>query len=129
MRVTAPGVRAYANRRVVLGIRPEDLPMAAVDGSGDSGTARRRSKATSNSSRRSGRTLLIHFSIDARRVEVEGAMEDDDDLDAGHACRPPRASLGSNRGRRCANGDRVRLAVNPIRLHFFDPETGDAVVD
>src|ERR1700722_8248730 len=25
-----PGVRAYANRRIVLGIRPEDLPMAAA---------------------------------------------------------------------------------------------------
>ena len=73
-----------------------------------------------------GSDLLIHFSIDAKRIEVEGAMEDDDDLTPatlqtaqGVARIEPRSTV--------AHGDRVRLSVNPIRLHFFDPESGDAV--
>jgi multiple sugar transport system ATP-binding protein len=121
-----PGVRAYANRRIVLGIRPEDLPMAAADGSGAVGSSTLDGDVELVEAL--GSDLLIHFSIDAQRVEVEGAMEDDDDLTPatlqtaqGVARIEPRSTV--------AHGDRVRLSVNPIRLHFFDPESGDAVVD
>ncbi|MGB8195398.1 MAG: sn-glycerol-3-phosphate ABC transporter ATP-binding protein UgpC [Acidimicrobiales bacterium] len=123
-----PGVRAYANRRIVLGIRPEDLPMAVVDGSGVLVNGTSTLEGDVELVEALGSDVLIHFSIDAQRVEVEGAMEDDDDLTPatlqtaqGVARIEPRATV--------AHGDRVRLAVNPIRLHFFDPETGDAVVD
>src|SRR5580658_2390093 len=121
-----PGVRAYANRRIVLGIRPEDLPMAAADGSGAVGSSTLDGDVELVEAL--GSDLLIHFSIDAQRVEVEGAMEDDDDLTPatlqtaqGVARIEPRSTV--------AHGDRVRLSVNPIRLHFFDPESGDAVVE
>jgi multiple sugar transport system ATP-binding protein len=121
-----PGVRAYANRRIVLGIRPEDLPMAASDGSGAVGSSTLDGDVELVEAL--GSDLLIHFSLDAQRVEVEGAMEDDDDLTPatlqtaqGVARIEPRSTV--------AHGDRVRLSVNPIRLHFFDPESGDAVVD
>jgi multiple sugar transport system ATP-binding protein len=119
-----PGVREYANRRIVLGIRPEDLPMAAgmlADGYSTLDGDVELVEAL-------GSDLLIHFAIDAKRVEVEGAMEDDDDLTPatlqtaqGVARIEPRSNV--------TRGDRVRLSVNPIRLHFFDPETGDAVID
>jgi multiple sugar transport system ATP-binding protein len=123
-----PGVRAYANRRIVLGIRPEDLPMAAADGSGAVANDSSTLDGDVELVEALGSDLLIHFSIDAKRIEVEGAMEDDDDLTPatlqtaqGVARIEPRSTV--------AHGDRVRLSVNPIRLHFFDPETGDAVVD
>ena len=121
-----PDVRAYANRRIVLGIRPEDLPMAAADGSSADGSSTLDGDVELVEAL--GSDLLIHFSIDAKRVEVEGAMEDDDDLTPatlqtaqGVARIEPRSTV--------VHGDRVRLSVNPVRLHFFDPETGDAVVD
>jgi multiple sugar transport system ATP-binding protein len=123
-----PGVRAYANRRIVLGIRPEDLPMAVTDGSGALANGSSTLDGDVELVEALGSDLLIHFSIDAKRIEVEGAMEDDDDLTPatlqtaqGVARIEPRSTV--------AHGDRVRLSVNPIRLHFFDPETGDAVVD
>jgi multiple sugar transport system ATP-binding protein len=116
-----PAVRAYANRRVVLGIRPEDLPTSS-DGSSELVGDVELVEAL-------GSDLLIHFAIDAKRVEVEGALEDDDASLApvmlqraqGVARIAPRSPIEA--------GDRVRLSVDPIRLHFFDPETGEAIVD
>jgi len=117
-----PGVRSYANKRVVLGIRPEDLPMASGQESSTLVGDVELVEAL-------GSDVLIHFAIDAKRIEVEGALEDEDSSLApvmlqraqGVARIEPRSTV--------VNGDRVRLSVNPIRLHFFDPETGDAIVD
>ena len=117
-----PGVRSYANRRVVLGIRPEDLPMASDSESSTLVGDVELVEAL-------GSDVLIHFAIDAKRIEVEGAMEDEESSLApvmlqraqGVARIEPRSTV--------VNGDRVRLSVNPIRLHFFDPETGEAIVD
>jgi multiple sugar transport system ATP-binding protein len=121
-----PGVRAYANKRVVLGIRPEDLPMAPTDSANvDSSSL----VGDVELVEALGSDVLIHFAIDAKRIEVEGAMADEESSLApvmlqraqGVARIEPRATV--------ATGDRVRLAVNPIRLHFFDPESGEAIVD
>ena len=120
-----PGVRAYANRRVVLGIRPEDLPMATGEATAESSTL----VGDVDLVEALGSDLLIHFAIDAKRVEVEGAVEDDDNSLApvmlqraeGVARIEPRSAV--------ENGDRVRFSLNPIRLHFFDPESGEAIVD
>jgi multiple sugar transport system ATP-binding protein len=117
-----PGVRSYANKRVVLGIRPEDLPMASGQESSTLVGDVELVEAL-------GSDVLIHFAIDAKRIEVEGAMEDEESSLApvmlqraqGVARIEPRSTV--------VNGDRVRLSVNPIRLHFFDPETGEAIVD
>ena len=117
-----PGVRSYANKRVVLGIRPEDLPMA-------SGSESSTLVGDVELVEALGSDVLIHFAIDAKRIEVEGAMEDEESTLApvmlqraqGVARIEPRSTV--------VNGDRVRLSVNPIRLHFFDPETGEAIVD
>jgi multiple sugar transport system ATP-binding protein len=120
-----PGVRAYANKRVVLGVRPEDLPMATTDATADASTL----VGDVELVEALGSDVLIHFAIDAKRIEVEGAMEDEESSLApvmlqraqGVARIEPRATV--------ANGDRVRLSVNPIRLHFFDPESGEAIVE
>jgi multiple sugar transport system ATP-binding protein len=120
-----PGVRAYANRRVVLGIRPEDLPMATGDVTADASTL----VGDVDLVEALGSDLLIHFDLDAKRVEVEGAVEDDDNSLApvmlqraeGVARIEPRSAV--------ENGDRVRFSLNPIRLHFFDPDSGEAIVD
>jgi multiple sugar transport system ATP-binding protein len=117
-----PGVHSYANKRVVLGIRPEDLPMA-------SGSESSTLVGDVELVEALGSDVLIHFAIDAKRIEVEGAMEDEESSLApvmlqraqGVARIEPRSTV--------VNGDRVRLSVNPIRLHFFDPETGEAIVD
>jgi multiple sugar transport system ATP-binding protein len=122
-----PGVRAYANRHVVLGIRPEDLPLVAPDAA----ESRECSALVGDVElvEALGSDLLIHFAIDAKRIEVEGAIEDDDNSLApvmlqraeGVARIEPRSVVET--------GDRVRLSVNPVRLHFFDPDSGDAIVN
>ena len=118
-----PGVRAYANRRVVLGIRPEDLPMATGEATAESSTL----VGDVELVEALGSDLLIHFAIDAKRVEVEGADRGRRQL-AGPgdapACR--RASRESNRARPSRTVTGCGFSLNPIRLHFFDPESGEA---
>ncbi len=121
-----PGLRAYANRPVILGIRPEDLLVE-----GDS------IPTTSDYSplegdielvEALGSELLVHFTTDAHRVEAEGAQEADaEGLNAGSLSRggegvarvEPRAQLVAGR--------RVRFMINPARLHFFDATHGLAI--
>ena len=124
VRVERPGLSAYAGRKVVVGIRPEDL-------------APRVSAAPASPSlvadvelvEALGSELLVHFSIDAVRVHVEDA--EDNDLEElasegglavsgdGVARVDPRAHVRV--------GERVTLAVHAERMHFFDPGSGVAI--
>jgi multiple sugar transport system ATP-binding protein len=121
-----PGLRAYGGRGVVLGIRPEDLPVASDEHVADGSTATIEGDVELVEAL--GSELLVHFTTDAHRVEAEGAKDADaEGLSSGTLARggegvarvEPRAKLSS--------GNRVRFSLNPLRLHFFDPTTGQAI--
>ncbi|HEX3976580.1 MAG TPA: hypothetical protein VHW96_09960 [Solirubrobacteraceae bacterium] len=72
-----------------------------------------------------GSELLVYFDLDATRVLAEGAREaDEEELVSGGqgvARVPPRA--------RVRPGDRARFAVDVGETHFFDPVSGESIVD
>jgi multiple sugar transport system ATP-binding protein len=69
-----------------------------------------------------GSDLLVHFRSEAPRVTVSDAFDGEDDagLEARFTARlPPDLHVEV--------GDRLRLGVDPARIHIFDPETGLAL--
>ncbi len=111
-----PGLHAYAGRRVIVGIRPEDLSIAA-----DPSAAALTGEVDLVESL--GSELLVHFSLDANRVRVDRASDGGvEELEEGGELAPsgegiarvdPRAPVRS--------GERVRFQLEPDRIHFFDP--------
>ena len=113
---TRPGLRAFGQHKVIVGVRPEELTVAAEpDGTGGMLVDVELVEAL-------GSELLVHYTLDAHRVH---AHEDTDEreladmIGGGIARVPARTPV--------AVGDRVRLLLSGEGLHFFDPETGSAI--
>ncbi|MFL6010604.1 MAG: ABC transporter ATP-binding protein [Gaiellaceae bacterium] len=118
-------LRAYAGRRIVVGIRPEDVREA----SGWDGTRVR------------GRVLLVEALGAEQLVHIEVAatpLERADLVDA--TAQPPGPSLGVEDLERSVTllgrfdrhllltpDEAVEVAIDPSVLHFFDLETGVAI--
>jgi multiple sugar transport system ATP-binding protein len=114
----------YRGRKVIAGIRPEDLGLGAAGGN----------RATLAADVRVvevlGSELHVFFSIDAPAASATAftasaaAGETEAGLLAGGghngvARLAPRSAVRS--------GERVTFGVDPGRLHFFDPDTGEAI--
>ncbi len=118
-----PGLKKFANARVVVGIRPEDLSIG-----GDAGE-----KAAIQGDvelvESLGAELLIHFGTDAVIVQGEALA------DIGESAAPSDTEEGIEA--QCIAriephhavrmGDRLSFSFNLDRLEFFDPATGDAI--
>jgi len=112
-----PGLRAYVDRKVVVGIRPEDLAVA-VNGEADGQVL----SVDIELVEALGSELLLHFAIDARRVRASGVDEEQEigeAAGAGVARAEPRVQVKQS--------ERVRLAVHAEGMYFFDPSTGLAI--
>jgi multiple sugar transport system ATP-binding protein len=109
-------LRNYADRQVVVGIRPEDL--RAAD-SHDTDTTLVVQAALVEAL---GSEQLVYFKIDARRIVAEGILDDENDaVDTGYGiarvdARVPMRTPAS-----------IRLSVRTTHLHFFDPKTAAAI--
>ncbi len=116
-RDTHPGLARFAGKKIVVGLRPEHLP-AATDA--DSGP-----KLIGNVDlvEALGSELVVHFTIDARRVRAEGATSDDEDATAQHGEGVARVDPGT----RVKVGEKITFAVNVAGMQFFDPETEQAI--
>jgi multiple sugar transport system ATP-binding protein len=129
-----PGLAAYQGRKVIVGVRPEDL----VVGAGGSEAAAL--AADVRLVEALGSEQLVHFTMDAPQVRGDetasgadgsgGATGVDGDHVAegeilaapvanGVAVTPPRLPVRA--------GDRVRFTVDYEALHFFDPDTHLAI--
>jgi multiple sugar transport system ATP-binding protein len=123
----AARVAAYQGRKVVVGIRPEDLvlPAGAGAGAGGSGTL----AADVRLIEVLGSEQHVYFSIDATQAgQAEAVAAGDESGGAGIlAASAPNgvARLEAASGVRA--GDRVTFAIDPARLYFFDPDTGQAI--
>jgi len=110
-----PSLRAYAGRRLVLGLRPEHLSTAVDD-------QRPVLQGDVELVEALGSDLLVHFSIDAPRVSGHNADEAEDGLPAssrGIARIDPHAGVKA--------GDRCSFSVAIEGAHFFDADTGDVI--
>jgi multiple sugar transport system ATP-binding protein len=123
-----PALGAFAGRRVILGVRPEDLEDAAVAGGGDGKTI----SAVVDIREDLGSDVLVHFGVGAPAVrgeDVQAALGDEA-LEATSNEARRKGSLFTARVARESSvreGERVELAVATQRLHFFEIETGNAI--
>jgi multiple sugar transport system ATP-binding protein len=122
-----PGLVAGEGREVVVGIRPEHLTVADGAG-GDGGTTL---AVRVELVEALGNESLVHFSTDARSVlSGAGVWTPDAAADAAGGIAGAAATEGVARvdpGVRASPGDRLALAVDVQRLHFFDTGTGEAL--
>jgi multiple sugar transport system ATP-binding protein len=123
-----PELLPYVGRRVILGIRPEDLDDASVTGRGDSGTI----AAVVDIREDLGSEIFVHFGVDAppvRGEDVEAALGEEA-LEATSDQVRRKGSLFTARVSReshAREGDVLEFAVNASRLHFFETESGTAI--
>ncbi|RWX64468.1 ABC transporter ATP-binding protein, partial [Mesorhizobium sp. M4B.F.Ca.ET.089.01.1.1] len=115
--VRRPGLRSYAGRKVVFGIRPEHL----YDSSLESGRKYQTIPAKVTSIEELGSEHIVHLNIDAVRVDSgdPDAVEDFGLTSNAVAKFEPDSAVRS--------GSEVRLALDDSKLHFFDPETHLAI--
>jgi len=104
---------------VIVGIRPEDLALGAP---GAPGTLTAEVRAVEQL----GSELHAFFSIDARQAgdQTGGASDADQDAALPGQAHNGVARLDPRSGIR--PGGRVTFLVDPARLYFFDPATGEA---
>ncbi|MER8388741.1 ABC transporter ATP-binding protein [Mesorhizobium sp. M0166] len=115
--VRRPGLRSYAGRKVVFGIRPEDL----YDSSLESGRKYQTIPAKVTSIEELGSEHIVHLNIDAVRVDSgDPDAVDDFGLASNAVARfEPISAVHS--------GSEIGLAVDDAKFHFFDPETHLAI--
>jgi multiple sugar transport system ATP-binding protein len=128
LRSARPRLAAYAGKRVIVGIRPEDLEDAALARSNGGDVVSVRVDIREDM----GAEVYAHFRIDADPVDSEEVLEAMEEEDVAGAVRermrggvPFVARLDRVTGAR--EGDPLNLAVDTSRLHFFDPDTGAGI--
>jgi len=124
-----PALMSYEGKKVVLGIRPEDLEDAAI---AKDVPADRRLKGKVELIEALGSEIMAHFTIDAPPALTEDVKELAQDVGDERAVK--EADEGSKQhttmvGRfdprsKVKEGDTAEVAVDTRGLHFFDPETG-----
>ena len=126
-----PGLERFQGRRVVLGIRPEDMEDAEI--ASDS-SAEERLSVVCDIREDMGSEVYVHFDLDAERVatkevleaHVVDAPEDAETRLAAEQARGAGARFVARVDRTTGAREReqMELAVDVGRLHFFDPDTG-----
>jgi len=127
-----PSVVRAIGRRVVLGIRPDDFEDAALVAEAPAGTCL---PVRVDLRETLGREAYLHFVIDAPPVVTEDTKElaaDTDlasleDLERTAATRTTRFVASVSAKTSAVEGGDAELAVDVGELHFFDPETGEAL--
>jgi multiple sugar transport system ATP-binding protein len=126
-----PALPRYESRRVIMGLRPEDLEDASlVDGV----PPERRLSAVVDIREDMGAEVFVHFGVAAPPVRGEDvrAAVGDEALEATAEVAGRKGTLFVGRVDRASparEGSPIELAVDTRRLQFFDTETGLAIRD
>jgi multiple sugar transport system ATP-binding protein len=121
------GLEGWADRTVVVGIRPEDLHGPRADGSGSEHV---RIPATVDRVEALGAHLLVYFTVDAPLAQSAGvaAALGAHIEEVTHLARSGTEFCATFEPRTAVRvGDQVSVGVDVDRLHFFDPETEEAL--
>jgi multiple sugar transport system ATP-binding protein len=113
-----PALPSFEGRRLIVGVRPEDIEDASF-GDGEP------LNAVVDIREDMGSEVFVHFGVGAKAVlgeDVRAAVGEDAAEVKGSAWV---ARL--DRDTSAAEQQRIELAIDTNRLHFFDPETGDAI--
>ena len=115
--VAHSALASYARKAVVVGLRPEHLPAAHAGFTGPvlAGDV--------DLVEALGSELVVHFTIDAKRVVAEGA----------HAADAEAATISGEGVARvdpktpAKAGERLNFAIDTDGIQFFDPDSGAAI--
>ena len=112
-----PGLRSYAGKEVVVGMRPEHLRAASPEITGP--------KLVGNVDlvEALGSELVVHFTIDAHRVIAEGAV----DKDEAAAVKKGEGVARVEAKTPVKPGDKMTFSVDIEDMQFFDTQTGLAI--
>jgi len=117
---TRPALRHYADRPVIIGIRPEDFEDVAME---TDVPAERRITAPVSLIEALGSELMVHFSVDAKVVD-----SGDPDAPAERGIEGTANAVGRFSPRsQVRMGETAEIAVDTEQMHFFDPETRLAI--
>jgi multiple sugar transport system ATP-binding protein len=122
-----PALASYVARDVAVGIRSEDMEDARLVREAPPDT---RLRATVSLVEALGAQIVVHFEVDAPKVVTADtkALEKD-----AHAEDVPTHVEGTRfvaafaPRSRVRVGDQVEVVVDTERMHFFDPDTGNAI--
>jgi multiple sugar transport system ATP-binding protein len=129
-----PALQSYEGKKVVLGIRPEDLEDAAV---AKDVPADRRLHGKVELIEALGSEIMAHFTIDAPPALTEDVKELAQDvgderavMEAAEGSKQHTTMVGRFDPRaEVKEGEIAEVAVDTRGLHFFDPETGLGIYD
>jgi multiple sugar transport system ATP-binding protein len=121
-----PGLSSYVGGSVILGLRPEHMEDAAIK----AGPPDQRLSAVVDLREALGSEVLLFLSLDGSGIRdapatatlTDGIGADEEEA-FDRAAVVARASAES----KARAGDRIEVSVDVSKLHFFDPETGDAI--
>jgi multiple sugar transport system ATP-binding protein len=120
-------LQGYVGRTVILGIRPEDLDDASLNGAA---TEDRRISTRCDYTEPLGAEVLVYFTVSATGV-VSGVAEESDPVlsAAGVATAEGGTRLVARVDPKTKITERsnIELVVDTGRLYFFDPETRAAI--
>ncbi len=140
-----PGLAAYADRQVTVGIRPEDAEDASIAGADDGRTL----SGVADIVEPLGSDIMVYLSLSAQGIQsgapqprvataavgtADSAAVDPSDPAAPPGSRAPATEDDGtafvarfNPRSTVTVGDPVRTLVDVGRMHFFDPESGAAI--
>jgi multiple sugar transport system ATP-binding protein len=127
-----PALQGWLDRPIVVGIRPEQLRDPSTGPAGGAG-ARATLRVTVGLVEPLGAEQLVHFTlagVEPYEAEVDAPLSAEPETDE-EATEPiVRRFVARLDGDAAARqpGDETELAVALDRVHWFDPETGDALV-
>jgi len=127
-----PALAGFADRPVVLGIRPEDMEDASLVSDAPD---ERRIRGTVELREALGSDVVVHFTVaappaltdDVRELAIDVGEEALQKMEEKVKGGESNVVARLNPRTRAHTGDTIELVVDATRLHFFDPNTGAGI--